>query len=316
MPGKLHHQFDQRTTSRNYTLYLDFKSFCKTFCFSYTVVASSSSTVCAMSTQNESNPSYLDDIPPLTSIAPAIFVPIDRDLTKTPPPLPDDPVARLEYKLAEFDRYAAKVEENIILMLEREAERVRRAGLVDHRPIKNRQEDTVPDLTLEERILKEDEAAVLKMLGDPEYQGYGDASGSREEPRADRWHRNRPHSPPAPSPRPRGPGDPEYADLTTLRSQMFRVDPGEARDPPRTVALTHMLNLVQWGWEDQIEGHRAAVKKYKEEQRAALRREMAANLSPLATTGPSASAPPAPRPPTPGLPHHHLADSDAMDLDG
>jgi hypothetical protein len=268
-----------------------------------------------MASQNQSPLSYLDDIPPLTSIAPAIFVPLHRDLTKTPPPLSDDPIIRLEYKLEELDRHAAKVEENMIWMLEREAERVRCGGLVDHRPVKDQREDSVPDLTLEERILKEDEAVVLKILGDPAYQDFEDAGGNRE-PRADRWHRNRPDSPSVRPARPRGPGDPEYADLVTLRSQMFRVDPDEIRQPPRTVALTHILNLVHWGWEEQIEGHRAAVKKYKEDQRAALQREVASNPSPLLTTGPSTSALPASTSSTSAPLHNHPIDDDAMDVDG
>lgn len=65
-----------------------------------------------MTSPNRPRPRWLDEIPPLTNMAPAIFVPVARDLTKTPPVVADDPVSRLEYKLKEVDQMAETVEEN------------------------------------------------------------------------------------------------------------------------------------------------------------------------------------------------------------
>lgn len=143
-------------------------------------------------------------------------------------------------------------------MLERERERIQRSGLIErvqydenNRPVKDPQTQE-PDLTLEMCLIKNDQAAVLKLLND---------SGGRD------------HYPPS---RPAGaaPKKREYADFATLRGEMFWVDPDEARNSPRTLALKNMLNLIQWAWVDQIEGHRAAVNKHKEDLRTALRKDM------------------------------------------
>ncbi|KAI0116380.1 hypothetical protein GGR51DRAFT_315485 [Nemania sp. FL0031] len=266
-----------------------------------------------MATQNQND---MEEIPPLNSISPSIFVPTDRDFTKTPPPLSEDPITRLETTLAELDWHAERVEKNMIAMLAREAERIRRAGQVErvqydsyHRPIKDGQRKADNELLLEEMILRRDEDAVRKIL-DGKRRDSEDTGSSREDPRERRpYHRSR--SPPPPSPRPRGPWDPEYADLATIRREKtFRLDVDEFRQAPRSAALIHVLNLVKWGGEEQIEGHRAAVKKEKEERRANLHRQMKENPVPLSTTGPPGSAPSA------SVPSHKApVDGDPMDID-
>ncbi|KAF2968028.1 hypothetical protein GQX73_g5560 [Xylaria multiplex] len=275
-----------------------------------------------MTTQNMSDQDGLEDIPVLTTIAPSIFVPTDRDFTKTPPPLSDEPIARLETTIEALDWHAARVDENIISMLAREAERVRRAGYIERmqydvnrRPIKVQQTRTEHELILEEILLREDEDAVLKILRDAKYRDNEDVGGSREGPRERRPH-NRSRSPPLPVPRPRGPRAPENADLHTLRhDRMFRLDVDELRQTPRSVALTHILNLIKWGWDDQLEGHRAAVKKEKDDRRANLDRQMKGNPFPLSTTGPTAPVPTASAPVAPGRPRKNSIDIDAMDID-
>ncbi|KAI1312704.1 hypothetical protein F5Y03DRAFT_196244 [Xylaria venustula] len=265
-----------------------------------------------MTDAGASNQDGLDDIPPLTTIAPAIFVPTDRDFTKTPPPLSDDPTVRLETTIDALDWHAAHVEKNMTLMLVREAERVRlveQVECVQHNSspglVKDQHWRTENELHIEETILREDQDAVLKILKDARYKDKEDIGGSR----------HRPYSPPPFSTRPRGSGEPEYADFATLRyEKMFRTDVDEERQTPRSQALTHVLNLVKWGWDDQLEGHRAVVQKEKEERRANLHRHMKEN--PFLFAGPQqASAPPASAPLPPGLMHGNSGDGDPMDID-
>ncbi|KAI0870572.1 hypothetical protein GGS24DRAFT_100300 [Hypoxylon argillaceum] len=262
-----------------------------------------------MATQTQNS---MEDIPPLTSISPSVFVPTDRDFTKTPPPLSDDPITRLETTIDALDWHAARVEENMVAMFVREAERVRQAGQVErvqydsyHRPIKDQQRRMEDELRLEEMILREDNDAMLKIFTDGRYRENEDTSSNgREDPRERRPY-HRPRSPPP------GCWGPEYADLATLRREkMFRQDSNEFRQTPRSTALTHVLNLVKWGWDEQLEGHRAAIKKEKEERRAKLLHQMKENPFPLATTRPSL-----PSPSGPALSHKKSTDGDAMDLD-
>lgn len=278
---------------------------------------------------NESDPSTgpEEEIPPLKCIGPSIFVPTDRDFTKTPPPLSDDPVTRTEATIESLDWHAARVEENMISMLLREAQRVRRAGTVERvqydahlRPVEE-QRGLGNEMRLEELFLRDDEAEITRMLKD-EYarrdsEGGGATSGNipiREDPRdSKRSHHHQYHNPP-PRPRHRGPRDPEYMDLASIRREkMFRMDVDELRHTPRSAALVHVLNLVKWGWDEQLEGHRTAVRKEKEQRRANLHRQVMEN-PPLATVGASTSSHSVPaRPPTP-VPVR--GDSgDAMDLD-
>jgi len=263
-----------------------------------------------MASEKESNPGYLEDIPFLSSISPSIFVPTDRDFTKTPPPLSDDPVTRLEESLKELDRHAMRVEQNMVWMFAREAERIRRGGALErvqydeyNRPITEDQRKKVPNMVLEEKILGEDEPAVLKLLGDDKYRECQDTGRTREDPR-DRRQRHAPA------------GSREYADLATLRSEIFKLEVDELRQTLRQAALMHILNLVKWGWDEQLEGHRAAVNKEKEERRAELHRQIRANPFPLATTGSPASisSTTAATPPAPSRANTSTG-GDAMDLD-
>ncbi|KAH8157642.1 hypothetical protein CIB48_g10598 [Xylaria polymorpha] len=269
-----------------------------------------------MATQDEPNQNNLGDIPVLTSISPSIFVPTEIDFTQPPSPMSDDPITRLEATIEALDWHAARVEENMVAMLVREAERVRRAGQVErvqydafHRPIKDPQPRTDSELLLEEMILREDEAAILRILRDGGHRHNDEAGGSREHS-LERRPYHTPRSPALPQ-RLRGPRDSEYVDLATIRSQkMFRSEVDEWRQTPRSAALIHVLNLVKWGWDDQLEGHRAAVKKEKEDRRANLHRRIKENPFPLATTGPATSVPL-----TSALSYRNSADGDAMDID-
>ncbi|KAI0467832.1 hypothetical protein F4859DRAFT_226472 [Xylaria cf. heliscus] len=270
-----------------------------------------------MAAQNEPNQNDQGDIPVLSSISPSIFVPTDIDFTQPPPPMSDDPITCMEATIEALDWHAARVEENMVAMLVREAERVRRAGQVERvqydvyrRPIKDSQPRMDNELRLEEIILREDEAAVLKTLRDGGHRSNEDVGSSRDHSLERRPHHT-PRSPALP-PRPRGPRDPEYVDLATIRSQkMFRMEVDEWRQTPRSAALTHVLNLVKWGWDEQLEGHRAAVKKEKEDRRANLHRRMRENPFPLVTTGPSTTTSL-----TSTSLHGNSVDGDAMDIDG
>ncbi len=276
-----------------------------------------------MTTQNVSSQDGPEDIPALSTVAPSIFVPTERDFTKTPPPVSDDPIVRLGATIEALDWHAARVEENMVLMFRREVERIRRnaervecAGQDERlqydplrRPVKDQHRRMDNELRLEEIILREDQEAVSRILQDGKYRENGDAGTSREGPRERRPH-DRPYSVPSIPMRPRGPLDPEYADLSTLRREkMFRRDVDE-RQTPRSAALTHVLSLVKWGWDDQIEGHRAVVQKEKDELRANLQRQI------LAGAEPAASAPPSSAPPAPRRMRRNSVDVDAMDIDG
>ncbi|KAI1431539.1 hypothetical protein GGR50DRAFT_59428 [Xylaria sp. CBS 124048] len=274
----------------------------------------------------------LDNIPALTSISPSIFVPTERDFTKTPPPISDDPVTRLEETLEALDWHAARVEDNMVAMLVREAQRVRQVGGIEHAHyLKNRQvkdcvqlQNPEKELILEERILRQGAEMVLKGLKGKRPREDDDQKDPYER-RPPTQPRNFSSSglPPSES------SDPQYADLATLRRErLMRVDVDE-RQSPRSVALTFLLNLVKWGWDEQLEGHRGAVEREKEERRAALARMLRENPSSLTTTASIASAPqprptarsPPPRPrirsppPQPESPNIEATDADKMDLD-
>ncbi|KAI1741065.1 hypothetical protein F4680DRAFT_80013 [Xylaria scruposa] len=262
-----------------------------------------------MAAPNESSQNDSGYIPNLSHISPAIFVPTDIDFTQPSPPPSDDPITRVEDTIEALDWHAARVEDNMVAMMVREAERLRRAGQVEcvqydafRRPIKDPHVNMDGRLRLEEMTLRDDEATVLKILKEGGHRHNEDAGDSLER---------RPHRSPTLPHRPRGPQDPEYVDLDTIRSQkMFRLDVDELRQTPRAAALTHVLNLIKWGWDEQLEAHRTAVKKEIEERRANLHRRMKENPFPLATTGPSASAPLASV-----LLHRNPVDDDVMDID-
>ncbi|KAI1196477.1 hypothetical protein F5X97DRAFT_208843 [Nemania serpens] len=256
-----------------------------------------------MASQNGPGPNDTEDIPELASISPAIFIPTDRDFTKTPPPLSDDPATQMEGTIEALDWHAARVEENIIAMMMREAERVRRIGQVERvqydmyrRPMKAKDHERgmgMDELRLEEIILREDKDVVRKILMDGKHR---DSREAASEPRA------------------RGLLGPEYADLDTIRKQKMLLQPVEAaesyRRTPRSEALTNIFNLIKWGWDVQLEGHRTAVKVEKEERRANFHRQMKETPFSFATTGPSVPAPPAAV-----LPHSNAFDGDPMDVD-
>ncbi|KAI1188482.1 hypothetical protein F5B17DRAFT_270320 [Nemania serpens] len=256
-----------------------------------------------MAPQNGLSPTDTEDIPSLESISPAIFVATDRDFTKTPPPLSDDPVTRMEETIEALDWHAARVEENMIAMMVREAERVRRAGQVERvqydvygRPMKTKDHEramSADELRLEEVILRQDKDVVRKILIDGKHR-----DNSRDA---------------VPSPRPRGPRGPEYADLETIRKEKMCHQVVEPyRQTPRSEALTSIFNLVKWGWNEQLEGHGNAIKLEKEERRANFHRQMKENPFMFATTGRLA---PAPSAATAALPHKNLPDGDPMDID-
>ncbi|KAI1820648.1 hypothetical protein F4861DRAFT_50582 [Xylaria intraflava] len=270
-----------------------------------------------MAAQDGAGEGDSENIPVLSSISPSIFVPTDRDFTKTPPPLSDDPVTRLEATMEALDWHAARVEENMVAMLVREAQRVRRGGYIErvqydsyHRPIKDYAgyKRAEKELLLEERMVREDTEAFLKTIT---------GKKSRDEDDKQDPHDRRPH--------PRQPSassilpplsetlEPEYTDLATLRREkLLRLEVDEVRQTPRAAALTHVLNLVKWGWEDQLEGHRDAVRKEKESRRADLHRRMKENPFPLATSGPAVPASPIPRA---GTPQMQAIGDDLMDVD-
>ncbi|KAI1813810.1 hypothetical protein GGS20DRAFT_551589 [Poronia punctata] len=234
----------------------------------------------------------VDEIPPLSSVGPSIFVPTDRDWAKTPPALPENPLAALEDSLREFDRHAQYVEENMLRMFAQEAERIRRTASFHPVPWdthgRHYTDDeilTEPDLLYEEALIREDEPAVLKIMGDDEYKDWKESSRKPDDLRFRGRHG------PAAAWTSLGPSvSGEYADLDTVREDMYRVTVDEERMTPREAALAHVLNLVKWGWDDQIRSHRAAVEKEKEDLRAELRRAMASNSAPVAS--------PIPVPPT------------------
>ncbi|KAI1117563.1 hypothetical protein F5Y14DRAFT_403110 [Nemania sp. NC0429] len=257
-----------------------------------------------MASQSGPSPNDIGNNQNLHSISPAIFVPTDRDFTKTPPPLSDDPITRMEDTIEALDWHAARVEENMIAMMVQEAERFRREGQIERvqydtyrRPMKAKDHERgmgVDELRLEESILRRDEGAVRAMLIDVKNRDSREAGAS---------------------PRTRGPRDPEYVDLETIRKErMLQQFVGGYRQTPRSEALTNILNLVKWGWDGQLEGHRTAIKQEKMERRANLDRQMRETPFLLATTGPPVRASAAPAA-TSTIPHRRLPRGDPMDID-
>jgi hypothetical protein len=74
---------------------------------------------------NFQNPQLRDGIPPLTSVAPSIFVPITTDLTD-PFEKPTSEVDRLRKVLETIDLHSAAVKANILHMFDLEITRTRR----------------------------------------------------------------------------------------------------------------------------------------------------------------------------------------------
>ncbi|KAI2620821.1 hypothetical protein GGS21DRAFT_413018 [Xylaria nigripes] len=251
-----------------------------------------------MAAQDGASQNDQDTIPVLTSISPSIFVPTDRDFTQPAPPVSDDPITRLEATIEALDWHAARVEDNMVAMLVREAQRVRRAGQVERvqydsyrRPIKDQRKAADTDLLLEERIIREDSEQLWRKDTYKRNPRDDDAGRGRRDPREARPPPRQPAAFKMRSPEPES-MEHEYIDLATLRrDKMVRLEVDEFRQTPRSAALTHVLNLVKWGWDDQLEGHRTAVRKEKEDLRANLHRKMKEN--PFSLT---ANRPPTPTP--------------------
>ncbi|KAJ1324982.1 hypothetical protein MN608_09691 [Microdochium nivale] len=69
------------------------------------------------------------DIPPLTNFVQAMAIPVLRDYTQPPPPVPGDaatttPTARVQMRHEQIDRHAAAVSRNFHFMAQREARRI------------------------------------------------------------------------------------------------------------------------------------------------------------------------------------------------
>ncbi|KAM7209520.1 hypothetical protein V8F20_000258 [Naviculisporaceae sp. PSN 640] len=69
-------------------------------------------------------PKPSEKIPILTSTLPAIFLPLDHDITKEDNPLPRDRLERIKRILDTIDNQRVSVKENIVWLLEREKERM------------------------------------------------------------------------------------------------------------------------------------------------------------------------------------------------
>ncbi|KAH7021088.1 uncharacterized protein B0I36DRAFT_28828 [Microdochium trichocladiopsis] len=84
------------------------------------------------------------DTVPLPNFVQAMAIPVLRDYTKAPPPLPDTPDARLQWKLDQIDRHAAAINHNFHFMAQREARRI--AGLCEQEEQEMRELNDLDDL--------------------------------------------------------------------------------------------------------------------------------------------------------------------------
>ncbi|KAI1341894.1 hypothetical protein F5Y15DRAFT_413819 [Xylariaceae sp. FL0016] len=244
-------------------------------------------------------------IPRLSSISPAIFVPVTQDLTKPPPAVPTDPRQRLEQELARIDAHAAQVQRNIRYMLRREVERNHRAGLgvrPEWQGTDEAAQATIPPglSPAQEKLLLEvtnglesewagiadEQDPVLNIVRnrqrpprDPRLEGSGrDRDRDRERERDRERIASRMPSPPAP-------GGPWEFRPGPVPKEMFPEDQAIALEPARTYASKYFLNLIHYGLV-QLEGHANYVKNLKAEkirQFEALHGSM--NLHPTGYTG-------------------------------
>lgn len=103
--------------------------------------------------QEEAKEAKEDEIPPLTSVAPAIFVPIPEnffsDFT-----VPTTKIGQLEATLATIDAHAAQVRSNIIALADRECTRlVRQAEVEEAQYRASLASDKTPDSSCEKHPL-------------------------------------------------------------------------------------------------------------------------------------------------------------------
>lgn len=81
---------------------------------------------------------------PVPNFVQAMAIPVLRDYTKPPPPLPNSGAARLQLKLEQIDRHAAAINHNFHFMTQREARRI--ADLCDQEEQKMRELNEVDHL--------------------------------------------------------------------------------------------------------------------------------------------------------------------------
>ncbi|KAI1506208.1 hypothetical protein F5X99DRAFT_426264 [Biscogniauxia marginata] len=196
-----------------------------------------------------------EDIPPLSNIAPSIFVPATVDFTQPPPALAPDPAQRQREALTQIDEHAAAVRRNIHHMLRQEVTRSRRVGTRPRpfytalgRPVGRARGPGLTPAQEAATLPGEDEEAAVAQLLDRDQQQH--------------------HQPPPP----RG-GPWEVPPAVGLGAgDLVSAVAYEEREPPRRYAVGYFLNTVKNGLA-QLEGHAASVERVKEQRRAEFREE-------------------------------------------
>ncbi|KAI0153224.1 hypothetical protein GGR57DRAFT_149315 [Xylariaceae sp. FL1272] len=230
-----------------------------------------------MADQNASSPTQgpQEDIPFLTKISPAIFVPTEHDFTSPAPPTTHDPIARVERTITVLEQHKERVEQQMLWMFTREAERIRRNGSTaqsyydtHHQVIATPPATRDHELDLEERILSESAWEVEKIFN-PERDGTSSTSSHH----ANEYQRPRDNLPPMPRP------------AVAPRSLLVSEKVMESYEAPRVVASKWVYNEINWSWE-VLEGHASAVRNETAARRAKLQLQMQGNFLPADSARP------------------------------
>ncbi|KAH9908207.1 hypothetical protein F4778DRAFT_720777 [Xylariomycetidae sp. FL2044] len=224
-----------------------------------------------------------EEIPFMPDLAPALFVPAKFDITKPPPPLPDDAQRCIKQTLDQIDEHAAVVQNNILYMVRRENERLRKESRRkeaaaaaaratssssslhgnNYSSSNNTNVNTGPQArpaSMKRGLTRWQEECLLK-----------GSEGAHES-----FMAIDPRRPPPIRPSAGGGGPGEVPPGSVGISQLERVTTNEAAEPrPRTHAKKMYLNLLTYGMKN-LDGHGDSVGNVKEGKKREVTDQMLA----------------------------------------
>ncbi|KAI1258512.1 hypothetical protein F5Y18DRAFT_344235 [Xylariaceae sp. FL1019] len=224
-----------------------------------------------MAVQNVSSPTEgtQEEIPFLQKISAAIFVPTEQDFTSPAPTATQHPIARVERTIAVLEQHKERVEQQMLWMFTREAERIRRNGSIakSYYDTHDQVITTPPatrdhELDLEERILSESAWEI-----DQIFNRDRDGTSSTSSRNGTEHYRPRDNLPP------------KRREFIPPRSLLISEQVQESHEAPRVVASKWVYNEINWSWE-VLEGHSQAVRDETAARRARLQLQMQGNFLP------------------------------------
>lgn len=222
------------------------------------------------------------EVPPLTSLVPAMFVEAEEDFTQAPPPEPAEATARLEQALAGTERHARAVQRNMWRMVVREKKRLHEEAqqrLLDAPPERRSERLSIVSALAEEAMLEHLQAPAYLLQGSRPHEGISEGRALQEE-------RERAHE------------KERFRFLNEGDVSRFEVDPITRHDlqarhptadrlPPREYVKVKSLDIIHLAMQN-LEGYNDQLLRVLEAKRYRAAEEVARNLTAPATNRPAA----------------------------